>query len=455
MKKTLLLSLTLLLVQFVVGQSNFSTSLHSTREGKAYAYKAENGGMELITNIPMDNLACKKCHSTTGKYPNGDPIDKLTYAPSCKDCHDFSQGTTVAEQTCLNCHNRQVYERAAYPDADIHKTKGLTCKSCHSKAELHGDDGVKYNSIYEPGAIKVKCEDCHTPLPANTSHNIHAATVECAACHAVGVLSCASCHFETIVATGENRAINQLKNYRLLVKKEGGKIGIGAFMTHTYNGKTNYIINAYHSHAIQKNATTCADCHYNQGGTNVAIGEYNTTGKINMTRWNATTKKIMGPSGVVPLPSDWKTSLKFDFATYTGDPNLFPSDANAWTYLKSTVDNSHLFFCEPLDASTLTKLGFTTLPTGIEDFAQFNLLQNYPNPFNGLTYITYTLNRTSNVSLRIFDSSGRLIKTVAETRQNQGEHQVKLSATDLPIGFYYCKLEVNGKTAVKKMIRSN
>ena len=81
MKKTLLLSLTLLLVQFVVGQSNFSTSLHSTREGKAYAYKAENGGMELITNIPMDNLACKKCHSTTGKYPNGDPIDKLTYAP--------------------------------------------------------------------------------------------------------------------------------------------------------------------------------------------------------------------------------------------------------------------------------------------------------------------------------------------------------------------------------------
>ena len=120
--------------------------------------------MELITNISMDAVDCKKCHSTTEKYPNGDAIDAANYKPACNDCHDFSKSSKVEEQTCLNCHSRQVYERTAYPDVDVHIKKGMTCTSCHLKAELHGDDGVAYASLKQKGAIKTKCEDCHKTL---------------------------------------------------------------------------------------------------------------------------------------------------------------------------------------------------------------------------------------------------------------------------------------------------
>lgn len=453
MKKNLLLTLLLSSVLLTFGQANFSTSLHATREGKNDAYKAENGGMELITNVPMDDLSCKKCHSTTEKYPNGDTIIAANYAPSCKDCHDFDQGNTVTEATCINCHNRQKYERAAYPDVDVHKAAGMSCIDCHSKEEIHGDDGVAYSSLYQPGAIQVKCEDCHTPLPSNSAHDTHAATVDCAACHAVGVLTCASCHFETVMATGTNRAINQLKNYRLLVKKDG-EIRLGAFMTHTYDGKTNYIINAYHSHAITKNATTCADCHFNMGGTNVAIGEYNETGTITMTKWNESTKKISGTSGVVPLTPDWKTALKFDFATYTGDPTVFPSDPQLWEYLKSDVDNSHLFYAEPLDISTLGKLGFTSF-SSIGEKAQFNLYQNYPNPFRNSTKIKYNLERNSSVTLKVYSANGLLLKTLIQTNQNPGDYEIEFSANEMPEGLLYCMIEVNGKTSVAKMVHFN
>ncbi|MCA1760437.1 MAG: hypothetical protein LC658_11770, partial [Bacteroidales bacterium] len=417
--KNLILLLSLLISMASYSQSKFSTSLHSTREGKHDAYKASNGGMELITGIPMDDLACKKCHSTDGFNANGEQIVDSTYVPSCKDCHN-SDSFEVAEQTCLNCHNRQVYERAAYPNVDVHKASGMVCIDCHKEAEIHGDDGVKYVSLKQPGAIKVTCTQCHTTLSSNTSHDVHSATVECAACHAKAILTCASCHFETVVATGKNRAINQLKNYKLLVKKDG-KIGLGGFMTHTYDGKTNYIISGYHSHAITKNATTCGDCHYNLGEKNAAIAEYNGTGNITMTKWNETTKKIAGPTGVVPLPSDWKTSLKFDFATYTGDKNNLTSDPNAWVYLKSSVDNSHLYFAEPLDNETLTKLGFARLPTGVNENLNgnkdFYIRGNFPNPFSQSTTIEFNLLNTGMISLEVYNIEGKKVRTILN-RQN-------------------------------------
>ena len=178
-------------------QSNFNTSLHKTREGKNTAYRVENGGMETITGIPMTDLACGKCHSTTELYPNGTPIDPATYQPGCNDCHDFATGNTVSQQTCKNCHNRQVYEIAAFPDSlangDVHRKAGMSCIACHTKEEVHGDVGVAYTSLKEEGAMQTECTDCHTNMPVNNSHSIHNATVDCATCHAVSVLTCAGC----------------------------------------------------------------------------------------------------------------------------------------------------------------------------------------------------------------------------------------------------------------------
>lgn len=456
MKKWILLILLMASVSMLYAQANISTSLHYTREGKGDAYKSENGGMELITGIPMDDLACKNCHSTTETYPNGDPIDPTTYEPSCNDCHDFAgMGSAVAEQTCLNCHNRQVYERAAYPDVDVHKASGMECIDCHSKEEIHGDDGIAYVSLKQEGAIKVECEDCHTEMPTNTAHSLHTATVDCAACHAQAVLTCASCHFESVVASGKNRALNQLKNYKLLVKKDG-EIRLGGFMTHTYDGKTNYIISSYHSHAITKNATSCADCHYNMGSTNVAIGEYNSTGQITMTKWNETTKKMAGPSGVVPIPADWKTSLKMDFATYTGDPAVFPSDPTLWEYMTSNVDNSHMYFAEPLDSAVMAKLGFTRFPTSVEDLEgipnEFSLKQNYPNPFNPTTTIEYSVARAGHVTLTVCDAIGREVKSLYVGQQSAGNYKAEFDGSELSSGIYFATLKADNFVNTIKML---
>ena len=133
---------TFLFASSLLAQWTFLTSLHKQRTGFNNAYSSINNGMENITGIPYDQLSCKQCHSVTGLFANGTFIDPTTYYPVCFDCHNFQNGVVVEENACLNCHQRQLRERELYPSEDVHSNEGLTCFSCHSKAELHGDDNI-------------------------------------------------------------------------------------------------------------------------------------------------------------------------------------------------------------------------------------------------------------------------------------------------------------------------
>lgn len=439
----------------ISAQWNFQTSLHKTRNGFNNAYCIENRGMETITGIAIDQLDCKKCHSVTGYYPNGTPVNPVTYTPVCVDCHDFQTTLTVPDEACFTCHMKQMRERELYAGIDVHSNAGLTCISCHSKEELHGDDLVAYTSMKEPGAVKVKCTDCHTQLSNNSSHNHHLTKVDCAACHAVSVYSCAGCHFETYLGNGKKRFISEFKDYRLLVKKDG-MVNLGAISTHSYNSKTNYIISSTHSHIIKKNATSCSDCHRAMGNVNLAIKEYNDTGFITVAKWDSVEGMLNVLNGVIPVPADWQQSLKIDHVTYTGDSSIFPSDPELWAYLKSGTDNAHLYYAEALDSVVMEKLGFTRFPTDVENehngVPGFRLNQNYPNPFNSATKIGFRISDDRYVSLKVFDALGTEIACVVDEFRPAGFYEVTFNASLLSSGVYYYQLVNGDYIETKKMI---
>lgn len=188
-----------------------------------------------------------------------------------------------------------------------------------------------------------------------------------------------------------------------------------------------------------------------------AITEYNNTGKMTLTTWNATTKKIVGPTGVVPLTADWFGAIKLDFATYTGDPNIFPSDPNAWVYLKSTFDNAHLFFAEPLDSSTLVKLGFTKFPNSVELIdgnipTEFVLKQNYPNPFNPETKIEFSLPKTEFVNISVYDVVGNLITHLFRGEKQAGTYRISFNGENLSSGVYLLQMNAGSLNKVIKMV---
>lgn len=87
---------------------------------------------------------------------------------------------------------------------------------------------------------------------------------------------------------------------------------------------------------------------------------------------------------------------------------------------------------------------------GIPD--KFSLYQNYPNPFNPTTKINYDISRNGIVTLKLFDNSGREIRTLLNEFKSAGYYTYELDAKDLASGVYYYQLVSDGKFASKKMI---
>jgi len=80
------------------------------------------------------------------------------------------------------------------------------------------------------------------------------------------------------------------------------------------------------------------------------------------------------------------------------------------------------------------------------------LNQNYPNPFTTNTTITWKLPQDAHVVLKVYDFTGREIKTLMDYDQPKGELKVNFDATGLPAGIYFYQLRANGKVGTKKMI---
>jgi hypothetical protein len=81
-----------------------------------------------------------------------------------------------------------------------------------------------------------------------------------------------------------------------------------------------------------------------------------------------------------------------------------------------------------------------------------SIAQNYPNPFNAHTSINYSLSKTSQVEINIYNIMGQKVTTLSEGIQPAGEHKAIWEATDFTSGIYFAKLEAGEKNQTIKMV---
>jgi len=77
-------------------------------------------------------------------------------------------------------------------------------------------------------------------------------------------------------------------------------------------------------------------------------------------------------------------------------------------------------------------------------------LKNYPNPFNPSTVISYSLNGSGYVSLKIYDVTGREVASLVNEYQMTGSHTANFNASNLSSGVYYYSLTFNGTTEQRR-----
>jgi hypothetical protein len=263
----------------------FLKSLHYTTEGMRHWYRSEQGGLELLTGISYDDLGCKGCH-----------------VPGCDRCHaveeegrfHYSVEAAKEDTLCLECHGRakglRAIDRAADQE-DVHVAQGMGCMDCHTPQDVHGD-GTKRISMKEPGAIGVRCEECHDEISEIESHSVHKRKLACEACHVRHVLTCSNCHFDTLVEKGKKKAI-PLSGWTFLMNYEGRVVSAN-MQNFVANGNNTFMLFAPHtSHSIMKEGRLCGDCH----GTETVKKVQN--GAVTLTTLKE--GKVENLKGIVPV----------------------------------------------------------------------------------------------------------------------------------------------------------
>ena len=132
-----------------------------------------------------------------------------------------------------------------------------------------------------------------------------------------------------------------------------------------------------------------------------------------------------------------------------------PAKSNGYAYVYNKSDISHSWFDKGGVAYTFYHPDSVTV--GVEyngdiTVNDFELFQNYPNPFNPTTNITFAINSSERVSLKVYDMLGNEIRTLINEEMSAGSYVINFDGSGLASGMYLYKLLAGDKSEIKKMI---
>jgi|GEM_PF-4951470 len=143
-----------------------------------------------------------------------------------------------------------------------------------------------------------------------------------------------------------------------------------------------------------------------------------------------------GPTGVTTNPAD----------TLDSDSLATPISLASGTSIYVALSR--------LTGTTTNSLGSTTginETRGSEPVA-YKLGQNYPNPFNPATKINFSLERTGNVKLIVYNILGEKVSELVNGYLAAGEHNVNFDASKLTSGIYLYTISSGNFVQTKKMV---
>jgi hypothetical protein len=76
----------------------------------------------------------------------------------------------------------------------------------------------------------------------------------------------------------------------------------------------------------------------------------------------------------------------------------------------------------------------------------------FPNPFNPQTVIRFALPHAGRVTLRVFDITGRFVKTLTDQSLDAGEHSVFFDGGAMPSGVYFVRIETATVSQTRKLV---
>ena len=123
-------------------------------------------------------------------------------------------------------------------------------------------------------------------------------------------------------------------------------------------------------------------------------------------------------------------------------------DSVSGTLIRTITTASNFQYISPYTPGALLSNG----NNGVFIPAEFSLEQNYPNPFNPSTGIRFSLPAGNNVTLKVYDLTGKEAATLVDGYKPAGSYEVTFDASGLASGVYYYNLKSGEFSKTMKMV---
>jgi len=237
--------------------------------------------------------------------------------------------------------------------------------------------------------------------------------------------------------------------YAIDVSSDGKKIAAGAFITvntnYSYTGRIRYY-ETEHGNVPLWIHTDSGMVNYLSFSNNGKIlcaatdGSLFTRSENNLLIFNTNHKTNVPVFGVCDYGSFWKCSVSDDGTTVIGTGKGAHSFEMGW---------GNIFYNIHVDTSAMP-IGIISKQNEIPK--EFALHQNYPNPFNSASSIKIDIAKSGLVILKVYDISGREVKTLINENRDGGSYIISIDASELASGVYFYTIQAGTFKATKKMV---
>lgn len=451
--------------------------------------------------VAFANVGCESCHGPGREHAFGggdtNKIMKSVDEGSCGKCHDsphlgpqfaqwknarhskvvwsnsFAQNNNGTNNlgNCIRCHDGQGY---------VNFTKGIgtntngktvashemvTCSACHDphgssnpyqlRSRPQGSDTLANGYQYTGMGNGATCIDCHKArVNANTYVNTRVTNANWGPHYGTEAdiylgqnlatfggapyrstqhfaflqNSCATCH----MAPTDQNPLNKDK--------------VGGHALYLHNEETNY-----------DHLKACENCHAGKTRFDQFIADADYDGNGTVDSW---TQEVAGclTKLRIQLPPVGVDSVAWQ---------LVAADSNNVTLRKSYFNyrlinyggeggmHNAKYTIDALVASRNALIGIINISYEVP--VKFELTQNYPNPFNPTTKFKFSLPKESDVTIVVFDITGRVVNTLANAKFGAGQYEVDWDGRNsmnnqIASGVYFYKITAGSYTDVKKMV---
>lgn len=171
-------------------------------------------------------------------------------------------------------------------------------------------------------------------------------------------------------------------------------------------------------------------------GTTERLARFTNPGGSADYTYAAATRYVTSVSDVILMP--------YDFMFIYNTPGYVPSTPGISARAEILQDVLVAFGCLPASA-----------PIGVPDADVFSV-SNYPNPFNPATTIKLNIPRAGDVSLKVFNVRGELVRTLVDGPMVAGQHTIEWNGTNnqgsqVASGVYFYETRTGNEVKVNKM----